>query len=539
MAKATRSTSAQAKVTGAPAGTQELLRAEGFRQQGKLDEAEKICRGLVINNPHNHAPYVALATVLDQQDRREDAYHCYKQAVSLAPEDFETWRRFGNCLYMLKQFDAALIAFKKAVALNGDHLDTLLALGRTMSHLEKPEEALILFDGLIERYPNSAEAHLQKGLQHQTLGDHSRARSALERALELNPKLTEAHFRLAAMGETADGVDAAVEKLKELASDIQLHGEKRAGAYFSAAKLIHKQKRSAEAFELYRKANEVLKDIAAFDPNSISHFVDLSIQAFNADVFENMADAACDWEAPVFIVGMPRSGTTLTEQIVTSHPSVGAGGEERKMSQLTEALMRESSGTLRYPTHVGFVEPATLLPIGDQYRNYMQQRFPDALRITDKNPFNFFHLGLISVLYPNATILHCQRDPMDTCLSCYLQYFGDVKTLAFTTDLGYLGHFHNEYSRLMDHWHSVLPGKIMDVCYEDMISDQEAMSRMIIDRVGLPWDDACLRFNENERGVRTASQWQVRQPIYTSSVGRWREFETQLEPLRAALEKAA
>ena len=199
----------------------------------------------------------------------------------------------------------------------------------------------------------------------------------------------------------------------------------------------------------------------------------------------------------------------------------------------------ETSGEVRYPKDLKQIIPAGLQSIGNEYFAHMKQRFPDAVRFTDKNPFNFFQVGLLAILFPNATIIHCHRDARDTCLSCYFQHFAEAKTMDFTTDSEDLGHFYNGYKRLMDHWNSVLPNRIINVAYEDMVADQEDMSRMLIDRAGLEWDDACLKFNENERGVLTASQWQVRQPIYKTSLERWRKYETELAPLIQVLEEAA
>jgi tetratricopeptide (TPR) repeat protein len=513
--------------------------AEGLRLRGKLEEAQNMCLQILEDHPKLPQAHIAVGTILEQRERRDEAYQHFKEGVTLAPQDFAAWHRFGKCLYTLKHFDAALIAFKKATGLRPASLDALLFLGRTLHHLERSDEALTVFELAADQHPKEAAAHLEKGLQQQTTGDFSGARMTLECAIQLDPKMVEAHFRLAAMGETIDEQERSIVELKKLSEDAALAPDKRAAALFAAARVVHKQKRGKDAFELYRRANDALKEMARFDRTGLSTFVDITSHAFVPEVFDILADAGDDTATPIFIVGMPRSGTTLVEQIVSSHPDVCAGGEERKMSELTEALMREDSGKLRYPADAQRIDPQMLKPVGRSYSEHMRRRFPNAMHITDKNPFNFFHIGLISVLFPKATIIHCQREPMDTCLSCYFQYFGDIKSLAFTVDLEDLGHFYNTYLRMMAHWEAVLPGRILSVQYEDLITDQEGLSRTIIDRVGLEWDDACLRFNENERSVRTASQWQVRQPIYNSSVGRWREFESELAPLREVLGHAA
>ncbi len=516
-----------------------LQAAESLRQQGRLTEAESLCRETVRNHPQVSQAHSAMALILEQQDRRDEALEHFKQAVTLAPRHFESWLRLGRCLFTLKHYEAALIALKNAIALTPAHLGTLLFIGLTLQHLERHEEALAAFTAAVEHHPESADAHLKKGKQQQTLGDFSGARDSLNRAVELDPGLIEGHFHLSSLIEAPDELETAVAQLRELATIADLAPEKRASALFAAARMVQKQKRYSEAFELYGRANGALKEIARFDRGELSSFVDASIGAFTADVFETLNAASTGARAPVFIVGMPRSGTTLVEQIVSSHSQVGAGGEEQMMSTLVNALLQVTDGQLRYPTDLKRMAPEGLSSIGRQYLSHMRGRLPDFTRMTDKNPFNFFHVGLISILFPDASIIHCQRDPLDTCLSCYFQYFGEAGMLDFTTDLEDLGHFYNNYRRLMTHWDEVLPGRVLHVPYEDMIGDQEGMSRAVIDHLGLEWDDACLRFSENHRGVRTASQWQVRQPIYTSSVGRWRRYETELTPLLRVLEQAA
>jgi hypothetical protein len=233
---------------------------------------------------------------------------------------------------------------------------------------------------------------------------------------------------------------------------------------------------------------------------------------------------------------MPRSGTTLCEQIITSHPLVAGAGELRKLDQLVGVMTGLRNSDLRYPEDVAKMSPEGIAGLAANYLDALKPYAGDGtIRITDKYVFNFAHVGLISILLPNARIIHCRRDPLDSGMSNFFQNFTGKMSFPFWHDLGNIGLFYRQYERIMAHWHEVLPGRILDVQYEDVVADQEQMSRKIIDFAGLDWDDACLRFYENKRAVSTASVWQVRQKVFSSSVGRWRDYEKHIGPLQRAL----
>lgn len=516
-----------------------LNEAERLRNSGQVEQAETLCRQLVRTFPTSSAAHSAVAVILQQRDDQAGALDFFKQAANLSPQDLGCWLRLGNCLGTLQYRDAALIAFQKALDLGPKDIQALLAMGSNLQALERHDDALDMFAKARKLHPRSALAHFREGQQYQTLGNFSKAREFFEKAIKLDPDLVEAHTKLAGMATEPTELNEAIAKLKTLAAKQNIRPNWRANALFAAARVSQKQKQHAEAFDFYRQANNQLRETVNFNREALTKYVDASMRVFIPSALEVQKDAALSTDAPIFIVGMPRSGTTLVEQIISSHPVVCAGGEEQKMSGLVNALVRETSSDVRYPHDIERILPAGLKTIGAHYLTHMDRRFPNAARFTDKNPFNFFHVGLLSILFPNATIIHCHRDARDTCLSCYFQHFAEAKTMDFTTDLEDLGHFYNNYKRMMEHWNDILPNRIINVAYEDMVADQEVMSRMLIDRIGLDWDDACLKFNENERGVLTASQWQVRQPIYKTSLERWRKYETELAPLIQVLDEAA
>lgn len=254
---------------------------------------------------------------------------------------------------------------------------------------------------------------------------------------------------------------------------------------------------------------------------------------FDQQYFERTKDWGNPSDAPVFILGMPRSGTSLVEQILASHSHVHGAGEREEMLRLADRLPELLNDSRTYPGCIDGLSISSSAEIADAFLKALKRLNPHAARITDKMPGNFHHVGLIATLFPNAKIIHCRRDPRDTCLSIF---FGDfVGSHAYSYDLTNLGRYYRQYERLMAHWHKVLPGRILDVSYEDLVEQQEDWSRRMVKFCDLDWERGCLEFHKTSRNVQTRSNAQVRQPIYRSSIARWRPFETHLEPLVAAL----
>ena len=271
-----------------------------------------------------------------------------------------------------------------------------------------------------------------------------------------------------------------------------------------------------EAFPHFSKGNELDSRTTPFDPRIHGILIDRLKRIFNKQFLSRRQGFGSESKRPIIIVGMPRSGTTLTEQVLASHPDVFGAGELRYIGVIADKLADHASGAAAYS---GFA---------NSYLDQIGALAPTAARIIDKNPLNFEYLGLIGRLLPSARVIHCRRDPRDVAVSCYFQNFTTGQEWSF--DLADIGTYFKAYRRLMDHWEDVLPMPVMAIDYEDMVGDVEATARRIVDFVGLPWDPACLAFHTAERAVRTASQWQVRQPIYRRSAGRWRRHAQHLAP---------
>jgi len=397
------------------------------------------------------------------------------------------------------------------------------------------ENALVLISKALRLKPESAVFHHNFAYIHGALGRSDEAETHYRRAIALKPDYAEAYFNLAG-GLRVGPDDPIIGALEGLLERADLAREDQVFLQFAAGKVFDDLGDHDRAFEHYRQGNAARG--AEPNPAYASAFIDEIIAVFTADLLRRRAGEGSSSELPIFVVGMPRSGTSLVEQILASHPQVHGASELPDIDSIARAFPEHAPAgptgvQSAYPRCMATVGPALLRGLADAYLRRLAEEAPGASRVVDKAPLNFRHIGLIALMFPNARIVHCRRDPLDTCLSCYFQNFGRGQEYSF--DLCELGRFYRDYRRLMDHWSVVLPAAVLEVPYESLVADQEQVSRALLAFCGLDWDPACTDFHKTDRPVRTASRWQVRQPIYCSSVARWRRYERQLQPLIEAL----
>jgi tetratricopeptide (TPR) repeat protein len=375
-----------------------------------------------------------------------------------------------------------------------------------------------------------ATAHHNLGVVCNQLGELESARLHLKEAIRLRPDYAEAYHSLARSGRFAAD-EEFLQRVEDLCHNDRFSRRDLSFLHFAAGKILNDMGEYERAFAHYRLGNK-LHD-ASYDRNAEERYVADQIEVFGPSLFDRFKERGNASDAPIFIVGMPRSGTTLAEQVLSSHPKVKGVGELKDIHLIAGMLAQRTPDKLRYPRCLDQIDPAVLDEFSAKYFERTARLAPGADRVVDKNPANYRLLGLLAVMFPNAHFIHCTRSALDTCVSCYVTKFNDGLDYSFS--LKNLGHYYRQYDRLMKHWRDVLPAPIFELRYEDMIMNQERTTRDLLDFCGLPWDPQCERFFETERAVRTASSWQVRQPLYSSSVDRWKRYESGLAPLIEAL----
>lgn len=399
--------------------------------------------------------------------------------------------------------------------------------------LEAYEEAEQYLNQALEIAPNSISALHTRSVLLELRGDIASAEKSYRKILKIKPGAPETLYRLSDMGVLSEEDFQYCDINHPVHQKRKVRWQEKSSLGFARGIYLAKQKKHDEAFTEYKSANDIINENLPFDFEELKQRNDRHIEFFNGEFFEKNRIFGSPSNLPVFVVGMPRSGSTLIEQILSSHSRITAGGELHHIMRMeAQQIICANEKSEQYPDTLRNLEYETIQYYADQYFDYLSEYISeDADFIIDKLPHNFLNIGLIKLVFPNSTIIHSIRNPLDTCLSCYLKKFNNMEHLSYTFDLEALGHFYAEYQRMMKHWHSVLPGQILDVQYEDMLDNQEAVSRKMLEHIGVDWEDACLNFHTNKRMVKTASLYQVRQPIYKTSKGRWKRYEKHLAPL--------
>ena len=472
---------------------------------------------------------------LHELKRFQEALTSYDRALTLRPDYAEALYKRGNTLKELKRFEEALASYDRALMLRPNFAEALSNRGNTLKELKRFEEALASYDRALTLRPDYAQAHNSLGVVLLQLGHLSQARAALEQAVELAP--CKAKYRRD-LGEitrfvAGDGHLAALEKLA--ADSVTLSVGDRIELHFALGKANEDVGRHAEAFRQWLDGNALKRQQIAYDEAATLGELDRVQSVFTCELIRTWQDVGDPSPVPVFIVGMARSGSTLVEQILASHPQVFGGGELTHFDGAVKRIRTKFDDAAIYPELVSGMTDEDFRDLGVRYLAEIKRLASDSIRITDKAPGNFMFAGLIHLALPNARIIHTIRNPVDTCLSCFSKLFNEGQN--HTYDLAELGRYYRHYQELMAHWHRVLPpGRILDVRYEDVVADLEGQARRIIAHCGLNWDPRCLAFHQTERPVLTASAAQVRRPIYNNAIGRWRVHEEALGLLLAELD---
>ncbi|MGA7809130.1 sulfotransferase, partial [Bradyrhizobium sp.] len=501
---------------------------------GKNAEAIGHLRRAVAGRPDHLDAHFALGNLLYAGGQNAEAVACYVKILQFSPRHAETHNNLANVYQKLGEMERAVTHYKTALEINPSYADAYGNLGNAYLVLDRLEESIEQNRRALELKPSRFGSHNNQGVAYQALGRSEEATRAYERALELMPRDASVHLNLANMGRFKPG-DRRLPGLERLLSEVEtLDVDNQIAAHFAMGKALADLGQPQDAFRHLLKANALKRSTVDYDePQRLAMFKNIRT-IFTPDYMKARSGGGDTSWSPIFIVGMPRSGTTLMEQVLASHSKVFGAGELEAFKETIKECVETRGIVPAYPLLAEALSPDHIREIGGAYTAKVRARAPEAERIVDKMPLNFCFVGLIHLALPNARFINMRRDPLDTCVSCFSLLFSGSQPFAY--DLAELGRYHRGYETVMEHWHEVLPpGVLIDVNYEDLVDDLEGTARRALDHCELGWEDACRDFHETKRAVRTASLMQVREPVYRRSIGAWRRYAEHLEPLAQAL----
>jgi Flp pilus assembly protein TadD len=493
---------------------------------GRFEESLRLLARASELAPDDTSVLNNYGVALKRAGRLSEAVACFRRVLTREPDDLAALTNLGDVLNGLGQHEEAVEHLRRAVALSPKCAEAHNNLGVALGELERFDEAIVHLEAALAANPNYAPAHHNLGNQLIGRGCIDEGMAQLRATIVLDPACVAAWYGLASTGRHSFSA-AELTQIETLMARPGLSPVEQSLLHFALAHAVDKSGPPERAFAHATRANALRRasDHArgqGYDRAAQTALVDALIATFTPEFFRlHVGEGPAD-ELPVFVTGMPRSGTTLVEQILCSHPQIHGAGELNDIS-------RAAFGLGYYPRCLTVLSPEQIRELAAAYRARLRALGHDSLRVVDKMTVNFLHLGFISLLFPSARIIHLRRDPRDVALSCYFHNFS-APGLNFAFDLADLAHFHREHDRIMAHWRAVLPRPIHEVEYEDLVAHPEPRSRALVEFCGLEWDDRCLAFHRHERRVRTASALQVREPIYTRSVARWRRYEKELAP---------
>ena len=495
----------------------------------RLSEALSSFDEVIKLRPDHAAAYYNMGVILQELGQYPGAEETLRKAVRYAPDLAVAHLKLGEVLSSQKREDSAFSSFQKAYEQDRNNLNIVLGYAGALHNTGRTEEGIRILRGQLEKYPDDISIITLLGQLLHIAGHIDEAEEVFRSGLlkkQIHSGICLEYSRIRKFS-TADA--DVIKKMETALGDTSLSDTDRGNICFALGKIYDDCSEYDKAFDRFAKANTIAHKIVKYDRTAYEKEINNNISVFTRDFFSEFSSLGTDMERPVFIVGMPRSGTTLTEQILVSHPEVAGGGELSYFTGICTNLHKIVGNKDAYPYCCKFLNKKNADTIIRQYLELLERHSVTARFVTDKMPNNFLYLGLMRLLFPKAPVIYCRRDPLDACLSIYFQYFSKHHKYSF--DLMDIGHYYMDHVRLMSQWKKVLPGPMLEVQYEDLVAEPEKNSRRLIEFCGLEWDPACLEFYNKKRDVRTASNWQVRQPIYASSVRRWKNYEKYLGPL--------
>lgn len=497
----------------------------------KFSDAEQHLKRVLTLNPGSDSAHFSLGEIHRFRGEWQEAVDCYERALELNPKHPGIHFHLGHTLNVLARYEQAEPQFREALRIAPEFLPAYTGLGQALAGMGRAVEARSAYHNALRIDPDNMDVIILEAALSEQEGDFKAAYEQLTPLIKrgvIHPGLVVTYANLCHQtGRSEEAIDYLERWLRESG----VPPAQSEGIHFALGKFYDATGNYDKAFEHYQQGNDLTADNG--DDSEYALEFEKIIRTFDWNFMVAAPRASLHTERPVFVVGMPRSGTSLTEQILASHPDVFGAGELMDIHDYATSLSTRLGTELPYPDNMKKLTTKILDSVAQDYLDHLSQLDANAVRVIDKMPQNFIFLGFIALLFPNAKIIHCIRDPRDVCLSNYFQRSG---THQYANRLESLGAYYRQYAKLMQHWRSLLNTPILEVQYEDLVANQEDVSRRLIEFIGLKWDKRCLEFHETRRYVATPSYDQVRQPLYTKSAGRWRNYERHIGPLLRALD---
>ncbi|MDH3339041.1 MAG: sulfotransferase [Gammaproteobacteria bacterium] len=506
-----------------------LALAAEHQKEGRYDEAAELYRDVLRHNPKNVDALRMLGILEFGQGNTDEAERLFRRAVTVAPDFVNAIIDLGAALKEQSRIEEAIECYRQATKLEPRNVKAHYQLGQTLSPAALSEGAIESFQRVLELRPKHGGALLGLGHVLKTVGRQEEAIESYRKCIAAKPDRGEVYWSLANL-KTYQLSDEDIAEMEARVADGGLTDEAHVNFLFALAKAYEDRGDYDRSWDYYVEGNAKRRMLERYDPVRLEMRNDAIVEIFDKEFLDKNTGLGNLDHSPIFIIGLPRSGSTLLEQILASHSMVEGTAELPYIRRLEDSLSKNRVDGVNYPHAVRELGEPHFKSLGQDYLDAAKlHRVEGTPRFIDKMPNNFPAVGLIHLILPNAKIIDARRYPLDSCLSNFRQLYGQGQ--PFTYDLTDIGEYFLEYQRMMDHWHEVLPGRVLTVQYEDVVTDFESQVRRLLEYCELPWEDACLRYHETERPVRTASSEQVRQPVYTKSVHFWRNHEKNLGEL--------
>jgi tetratricopeptide (TPR) repeat protein len=510
-----------------------LAHAAEHHREGRLEEAERLYREVLRDNPQHVDAMRMLGRIALAAKRNVDAERLFRRAIDRAPDFGGAIMDLARVLKEQSRFDEAIEYCNRLIELDPANPQAHFQLAGTLAPAALTGRAIEAYEKALELQPKFPGAHLGLGHVLKTVGRQEEAIAEYRECIRLKPDNGESYWSLANL-KTYRLTDGDIAAMKASLKRDDLTDQSRVNFLYALAKAHEDLGDFEHAWDYYAQGNGTQRRLEKYDPVQTEVMHDAIIKVFDPGLLQDKSGGGNPDDSPIFIVGLPRSGSTLLEQVLASHSQVEGTSELPYIGRVATSLNRNRADGINYPEAVRELSAEHFHSLGQDYLDLAQlHRTEGKPRFIDKMPNNFPGIGLLQLILPNAIIIDARRHPLDSCLSCYRQLFAKGQT--FTYDLIDIGEYFLEYERMMDHWHAVLPGKVLTVQYETLVNNFDVEVRRLLEHCGLPFEEACLRFYETERPVRTASSEQVRQPIHTRSIGFWRNYDDNLDQLKEVL----